>query len=120
MDKIIEDILDEKEKILATTNWRESKLSYSPRDHRVYSIIVYATNKRLLYVMHEVDRIVYELPYYKVTSIKLVEEGFLFFKKRYYQIDGDLKNWERKVWRIPANAENVGEFVETVKKVIGV
>ena len=117
MDKIIEDILDEKEKILAITNW---KVATVPFVYTVMDFIVYATNKRLILVIKEVYRSIYELPYYRIASIELVSKRFLFFKKKYYQISGDLKNWERKVWRIPANAEYVDEFVETVKKMIGV
>ena len=120
MDKIIqiiEDILDEKEKVLATTNW---KVSTTPFVYTVMDFIIYATNKRLILVIKEVYRSIYELPYYRITSIELVSKGLLFFKKRYYQIDGDLNDKERKLWRIPADAENVDEFVEIVKKMIGV
>lgn len=117
MSKIIEDVVEKDEKVLAKTNWKVS--SYVPFTFIVSDVIVFATNKRLLLVIKEVYRSVYELPYYRITSIELVNKGFLFFKKKYYRIEGDLKNWERKVWRIPADAKNAEEFVETVKKMIG-
>ena len=84
MDRIIQDVLEKDEKILATTNWKTS--SYVPFTFIVSDVIVFATNKRLLLVIKEVYRSIYELPYYRITSIELVSKKFLFFKKRYYQI----------------------------------
>ncbi|RLI74750.1 hypothetical protein DRO97_05145 [Archaeoglobales archaeon] len=84
IDRIIQDVLEKDEKILATTNWKAS--SYVPFTFIVSDVIVFATNKRLLLVIKEVYRSIYELPYYRITSIELVSKKFLFFKKRYYQI----------------------------------
>ncbi|RLI79978.1 hypothetical protein DRP05_02000 [Archaeoglobales archaeon] len=43
----------------------------------------------------------------------------VFFKRKekYYQIDGDLNEEEKKLWRIPANAENVDEFLRVMKEI---
>lgn len=59
-------------------------------------------------------------PFSKIIAafgIFLIAASLLFRRKeRYYQIDGDLDEKERKLWRIPANAENVDEFLRAMKR----
>jgi|Deesub1362B_J571_1020462.scaffolds.fasta_scaffold00052_64 hypothetical protein len=115
-ERIIEDILEENEEILAKVSWKEVRYALMTL---VFDVIIYATNKRLLYVMHEVKRIVYELQYSRITQIELVEKRkMLVFKQSYYQIDGDLNDRERKLWRIPANVENAEEFCRVVSEIV--
>jgi len=128
MESFVDKYISKDEKILARVHFSESKFisqaptkdyaSTSPYSRTVVDVGFYATNKRLIRIEFETMPDFRELPYSMIKKIVLVKEKKLFRKREYYQIEGNLGDDERKLWRFPANAKNAEEFCRVVNDIV--
>ena len=129
-ESMLREYISENEKVLAEVHFRKSKLTFQfpvrniPTTSpffvffTVTDVGFYATNKRLIRVEFETMPDFRELPYSAIEEIVPVKEKKLFRRREYYQIEGNLSNEERRLWRIPANAKNAEEFYRVVEEMI--
>mgnify|MGYP000507154226 CR=1 FL=1 len=129
-ENILKEHISEDEKILAEVHFRESKFTFqfpvrnvpttSPffAFFRVTDAALYATDKKLIRIAFETTPEIRILSYSKITSVELIRRRRLPFKHSFFQIEGELSDEERKLWRIPANARNAEEFCRVVNEII--
>jgi len=129
-ENILREYISEDEKVLEEVHFRESRFAFqfparnipttSPffAFFTVTDVALYATNKKLIRIAFETTPETSVLPYSKITSVELIRKRKLLFKHSFFQIEGNLGDDERKLWRFPANAKNAEEFCRVVNDIV--